>query len=326
MPPPGKLPISPARPAVTIAGGLIALAVIWALWHYLPITVWWDFFRANPAVSCLLSIAVGFGIACRFRMPDRWKDDKDIVATLVVVSAGLLFGFYLISRACGYAPADRQPMVVNTAMGWACAYFGVGVLVGFLFGIPRVVQGQNRAADPAKGNYQQRVNTNLEEISDWLTKIIVGLGLVQLRTVPGHLHRAAQWMARSFVPQLTDDKTLPEAAVSFAGAFIVFFSILGFLGGYLATRLYLSGAFGRADQRTVEKDVNFLTAITGDDKTNIEKLRKFWRPGGAENGNNKTGLESWLKASGLGTTSLPDFLNLPRFADKRKDAVLQFKL
>jgi hypothetical protein len=43
-----------------------------------------------------------------------------------------------------------------------------------------------------------RVNTNLEQISDWLTKIIVGLGLVQLRSVPDYLYKASVWMAQSF--------------------------------------------------------------------------------------------------------------------------------
>src|SRR5438552_685547 len=73
---------------------------------------------------------------------------------------------------------------------WALACFAVGVVTGFLFGIPRVLQGTDSGAEAtAHTPYQQRVNTNLEQISDWLTKIIVGLGLVQLTKVPGYLSK-----------------------------------------------------------------------------------------------------------------------------------------
>ena len=84
-----------------------------------------------------------------------------------------------------------------------------GGFVGFLFGIPRVLQdGQSGSAGPHPGvrpeaptnlrlpsgasasspsagsGFRINVNTNLEQISDWLTKIIVGLGLVELRNMP----------------------------------------------------------------------------------------------------------------------------------------------
>jgi len=58
----------------------------------------------------------------------------------------------------------------------ALACLSAGFLAGFLFGIPKVLQGDRTAATKtSKGRtpYRQRVNTNLEEISDWLTKIIV---------------------------------------------------------------------------------------------------------------------------------------------------------
>ena len=68
---------------------------------------------------------------------------------------------------------------------WAMAALALGGTVGFLFGIPRVSQsevdeasGPGSGAEPAGGeaskgktSYRQRVNTNLEQISDWLTKM-----------------------------------------------------------------------------------------------------------------------------------------------------------
>ena len=43
--------------------------------------------------------------------------------------------------------------------------------------------------------YRQQVNTNLTEISDWLTKIIVGLGLINLKQIPSLTKRAASLLA-----------------------------------------------------------------------------------------------------------------------------------
>jgi glucosamine-6-phosphate deaminase len=54
-----------------------------------------------------------------------------------------------------------------------------------LFGIPRSLAGPEGAEDKAAaGAY--RPNTNLEQISDWLTKILVGVGLVQFTTLAQH--------------------------------------------------------------------------------------------------------------------------------------------
>jgi hypothetical protein len=87
--------------------------------------------------------------------------------------------------------------------------------------------------------YQQRVNTNLEEISDWLTKIIVGLGLIELRQMPAKLDQLAGVVEQSMAPNATRH--------SVAVAVIISFSLLGFLFGYLITRLYIQGALSRAE-------------------------------------------------------------------------------
>lgn len=86
-----------------------------------------------------------------------------------------------------------------SALLWAFACFSVGALIGFLFGIPRVLQqdvipvskpapsgvtATSPTTESSIDSYSLKVNTNLEQISDWLTKIFVGLGLVQLQRVP----------------------------------------------------------------------------------------------------------------------------------------------
>lgn len=87
---------------------------------------------------------------------------------------------------------------------WGLASFVSGLLTGFLFGIPKVLQG--KGSTPERGaksdlaqdsRYQQQVNTNLTEISDWVTKIIVGLGLINLKDIPGKLVAAGNLFAKA---------------------------------------------------------------------------------------------------------------------------------
>ena len=165
--------------------------------------------------------------------------------------------YLLVFLVVGVAMVTLQEWNGNpfTALLWALGCFTVGAVIGFLFGIPRVLQQDGVPApnpppggDPgsqagALNNYSMRVNTNLEQISDWLTKIFVGLGLIQLQRVPEHLNRAATFIAYG----------LGNGSKFFAGALIVYFSLVGFLGFYLITRLYIAGAFSRADQAASQR-------------------------------------------------------------------------
>jgi hypothetical protein len=121
---------------------------------------------------------------------------------------------------------------------WALSALACGALLGFLFGIPRVQQG--RIESVSAPEYRQRVNTNMEEISDWLTKIIVGVGLVQLNQIPSKFE--------SLVRFLAGDKYEP----GFVGSVVVFFGVCGFLSAYIFTRVALSRLFSEADRAANE--------------------------------------------------------------------------
>jgi hypothetical protein len=84
---------------------------------------------------------------------------------------------------------------------------------------------------------QLGVNTNLEQISDWLTKIIVGLGLINLEKLP----QKFKAIASAAAPTVGGSR-------SFAAVIIVAYSVCGFMLGYLLTRLYLARAFVRAER------------------------------------------------------------------------------
>jgi|SRR3954469_3142505 len=128
------------------------------------------------------------------------------------------------------------------AVLWCFAWLAIGCLLGFLFGIPKIAQPQqpSQPGTPSASGpqYRQLVNTNLGEISDWLTKIFVGLGLVELKSAWPALGKVSAYMARN---------ACAVSCVPLAGAIVLTFGVLGFLCGYLATRMYLAPAFGRAD-------------------------------------------------------------------------------
>lgn len=145
---------------------------------------------------------------------------------------------------------------LGTGVAVAAASMLVGGLLGFLFGIPRTSQqpavapapasttpGAAAPANSASGREYQP-NTNLEQISDWLTKILVGVGLIQVRAISDKLYS----MAGGIAGALSDT----PGNRTFALALVLFFAVAGFLLAYLWTRLYLPGAFRLADRDEIE--------------------------------------------------------------------------
>lgn len=134
---------------------------------------------------------------------------------------------------------------------WALASAGVGALAGFLFGVPRAQERAAASTSTDTPNAQAaaglRPNTNLEQVSDWLTKIIVGLGLVHLQQLPGQLMSVAGVAALSMA-----DKPA-GLHLSLAVAVIVSYAVEGFFGGYIYTRLFLQGAFDRSDRELLRE-------------------------------------------------------------------------
>jgi hypothetical protein len=144
---------------------------------------------------------------------------------------------------------------IGAVLLWSIASLSVGATLGFLFGIPKSGSGVASPVTKADGNRVDpagsagpdhafssgRANTNLEEVSDWLTKIVVGLTLVHWATIRADVIAISANMAATFRNKPTG------ADQSFAAALIVGFFTLGFLFGYLYTRMFLQGAFARSD-------------------------------------------------------------------------------
>jgi hypothetical protein len=135
---------------------------------------------------------------------------------------------------------------------WALACYALGALLGFLFGIPRVIQNQpqpertlpevDSSAVGRREGYRLIINTNLDDVSDWLTKIVVGVGLVELEKLPGLIHRLAAEIGGEVGAQ----------HVPFITAVMLYFTTVGFMSGYLTTRMFFQRAFRIADKAASE--------------------------------------------------------------------------
>lgn len=135
---------------------------------------------------------------------------------------------------------ERAVGIATTGALVGLAVLVIAALGGFLFGIPRALQQVPSAnGTPVGGATRYAINTNLEEISDWLTKIIVGVGLIQL----GQIAELLGQLVASLAPGLGGQ---PSSRLV-AGAELAFFGTWGFLIGYLLTRTYLTGLFRTFD-------------------------------------------------------------------------------
>ncbi|MFI6153955.1 hypothetical protein ACIBCA_14805 [Kitasatospora sp. NPDC051170] len=149
-------------------------------------------------------------------------------AAWVLAGTGLLG---LLMFALG---RDEPWQAVGGGLVVAGASAVLGGALGFLFGVPRVRGG----SDEPHGSYAP--NTNLEQVSDWLTKVLLGVGLTQLGSLGERLHQ----LGTALAPALGGG----APAVPFAAALVLYFVVLGFLAGWLVTRLALPRALTDADE------------------------------------------------------------------------------
>jgi len=124
---------------------------------------------------------------------------------------------------------DGALLIIGLGLLTAGAFWLLAVVVGFLFGIPHRNQ-------PSTGVY--RPSTSLEEVADWLTKMIVGVGLTQVYKLPGKLDSLAAYIAAGMGN--------PSHKV-FALSICLYFTPSGFLFGFLWARLFIGEAFQVAD-------------------------------------------------------------------------------
>jgi hypothetical protein len=148
-------------------------------------------------------------------------------------------------------PSGVRWSAFATAIAIGSSAYLTGGIVGFLFGVPRTVQGSARS----KGFTQYQANTNLEQVSDWLTKIIVGIGLVQI----GHVVPALSKLAESMKAPLGG---LPSSG-AFGLAFAISYALWGFFYFYFWSRSLFARELGTFNAPRQQNDVNESDPSTG---------------------------------------------------------------
>src|ERR1700722_6098344 len=101
---------------------------------------------------------------------------RHLIETVAETVSSILEGlfFYAISAGgiaiaiCSYSMKGHKLLVGAVLLVVALASLLTGYFPGFLFGIPKYNAAQ-------QNNDSLTPNTNLTDISDWLTKIIIGL-------------------------------------------------------------------------------------------------------------------------------------------------------
>ena len=155
--------------------------------------------------------------------------------------------------------------VVSVGLMAGGAALLTGGLLGFLFGVPHTrddesttnaeVPHDGSGASPALGTRSSqpryRHNTSLEQISDWLTKILVGVGLIEIKSISENLWVMATALRKGFGG--------PEGSEAFALTLLIYFFACGFIFGFLWARLYLLRWFRQVDEiQALGKKVNQL--------------------------------------------------------------------
>lgn len=142
------------------------------------------------------------------------------------------------------------------ALALSVALVSGGYLIGLLFAVPRTTGSDAVASAPAgdvkqpdgqrTATLQRRillVNTSFEQISDWLTKIIVGVGLVQFQPILTFMQDRTSRLAADFAgPHFEAAHAEPLAA-----GILIACPGFGVLLGFFSVRLYIAWAIYVAD-------------------------------------------------------------------------------
>jgi tetratricopeptide (TPR) repeat protein len=182
-------------------------------------------------------------------------DSYHILRRLQILAAAGCFLIFLYGLR--FPPSWDSLRIFGVGILVAAASLTSGFLLGVVFAIPRdgnegatakASTGSNGSTAPSDPNSSQqasdgndarvRPNSNLVEISDWLTKIIVGVGLVELKFIPAKLGKLSLYLGQGLEG---NGKSAVVISGQSAGlAILVFYSTVGFLMGYVWTRLYFS--------------------------------------------------------------------------------------
>ena len=204
--------------------GVIALVLVWAEERQ-------DWFTAEAclvAILLLLALIIWDWWRTNHKCPplsgeaDVYSRATDKVLWCVAIGFTALI---LNANRWGHWEHGGVAKAIGYGVLVAGAFFIGGALFGYLFGLRPTGASQSPSS-----NSPSPPHTNLEEIADWLTKLILGAGLVELKSLRGPVKHFAIFMAHGV--DIPDNPGSPAIAL----AIMSFFSASGVLYGYLWTR------------------------------------------------------------------------------------------
>lgn len=164
---------------------------------------------------------------------DKDKAERSIAYVLIggfIMGIIALIGFPVATPGVGAS-------LIYIGLLLSLASFVTGFFTGILFGIPKRNEEENKA---------YTLNNSLVEISEWLTKIIVGLGLVNLTQIPPFLINLGNFVS--------EKSGSDEQSVSiFAICIVIYFGVFGLYIGYNYMRLVLSQKYKASDEALQQK-------------------------------------------------------------------------
>jgi hypothetical protein len=154
----------------------------------------------------------------------------DIRAFFIFFLCGAVVWIFVLSPASFLNGGSFLTTLGTLGMFSAAGMISGGVL-GFLFGIPRVLASSAAAAAQSSAPSGVQPNTYLEQISDWLTKVLVGVGLTQIGSIYTAMGTLSASLTNLFTGKPSDG---PITVVT-----LVTFLLSGFLWAYFESRTSL---------------------------------------------------------------------------------------
>ena len=159
-------------------------------------------------------------------------------SVLLTLYTGLFIGMIpVIGFPVAIPEMGGKILFIGLTLG--IATFTSSFFLGIIFGVPK-------RSHKRDNNYS--LNNGLVEISDWLTKIIVGIGLINLKEIPGYFVSLGEYVriASKYDGQLLNIYTI---------GVVIYFGFLGLFVGYNYMRLIRVNKFKHTDENLMRRQL-----------------------------------------------------------------------
>lgn len=201
----------------------------------------------------------------------RWDTSKDMTnlekahrELILALQLAITFGIVSILLFT-YGIDYSKSIVLSISIIISAAALISGYFLGFLFGIPKYKANPSGADD---SDYTP--SNSLTEVADWLTKIIVGLGLVEMRKIPELIESIG-----IFVGNYVNGSchySCSSSLVVFSNGLVIYNGVFGIYYGYNYARIVLSSHYKEADEN-LKKAKELKEAIDSKYDANIPRFQ-----------------------------------------------------